>query len=88
MLHSVQFAPMINSQVFEQYFGFKHTDQSIAREQEDSAGSIVVRKRRKFNQHSRAIHKKVRPAIIGKNMVFQLFVYLHSLKIIPLTSNN
>lgn len=35
MLHSVQFAPMINSQVFEQYFGFKHTDQ--AREQEDSA---------------------------------------------------
>lgn len=37
MLHSVQFAPMINSQVFEQYFGFKHTDQGIAREQEDSA---------------------------------------------------
>lgn len=37
MLHSVQFAPMINSQVFEQYFGFKHTYQGIAREQEDSA---------------------------------------------------
>lgn len=58
MLHSVQFAPMINSQVFEQYFGFKHTDQGIAREQEDC--NIVVRKRRKFNQHTRAIHKKVR----------------------------